>query len=88
MGHSRNLVIRGALNKVTEKEVRDHMEHIHNLIIVAFIWKGSDAFISTNSLTGSSLARLCLSSRQKYKVGFTHDRMGRGARRETETSNF
>jgi hypothetical protein len=32
-GASRNLVVRGALGKLTADQIRDHLDHIHNLVV-------------------------------------------------------
>jgi hypothetical protein len=32
-GASRNLIIRGALGKLTANQIRDHLDHIHNLVV-------------------------------------------------------
>lgn len=66
-GITRNMVIRSALNRVTEDEVREHLEHIHNLSICYIFFKGYDLYISTSSLIGTNLARICLLSRKTYK---------------------
>lgn len=66
-GHSRNLVIRGALGKIAEENIREDMEHIHNLVIIATVWRGSDLYISTNSVNNATFARNCMMSRLQYK---------------------
>jgi len=66
-GITRNLLLRNALNRVTEDEVRDHLEHIHNLSICHMSFKGYDLYVSTSSLIGANLARICLLSRKTYK---------------------
>lgn len=72
MGMSRNMVIRNALNRVTTEEVTEHVDHVHQLKVVQSLWRDYDLYLSTNSITGASLARLCLLSRQKYKVVASH----------------
>jgi len=68
-GVSRNLIIRGASNnnKLTEEKIRADMEHIHNLVIIAVVWRGADAYISTNSVNNAMFARTCMTSRALYK---------------------
>lgn len=65
---SRNMVIRNALNRVTIEEVIEHVDHVHQLKVVQTVWRDHDLYVSTNSITGASLARTCLLSRQQYKV--------------------
>jgi hypothetical protein len=66
-GQTRNLLLKNALNRVTEDEVTDHLEHIHNLTICYMFFKGYDLYVSTSSLVGATVARLCLLSRKTYK---------------------
>ena len=68
-GVSRNLIIRGASsnNKLTEEKIRADMEHIHNLVIIAVVWRGADVYISTNSVNNAMFARTCMTSRALYK---------------------
>ena len=67
IGHSRNLVLRGAAGRLTENKIRNDMDHIHNLVITAVIAHGSDVFISTNSVGGAQFAQTCMRSRKEYK---------------------
>jgi len=68
MNMSRNMVIRNALHRITTEEVIEHVDHVHQLKVVQTLWRGHDLYVSTNSISGASLARICLLSRQKYKV--------------------
>ncbi len=63
------MIIRGASNnnKLTEEKIRADMEHIHNLVIIAVVWRGADAYISTNSVNNAMFARTCMTSRALYK---------------------
>ncbi|KAL5396901.1 hypothetical protein PMIN03_004555 [Paraphaeosphaeria minitans] len=66
-GASRNLIVRGALGKLTAGQIQDHLDHIHNLVIVDIHFRGGDAFISTNSIHNALFARTCMMSRTVYK---------------------
>ncbi|KAF1947665.1 hypothetical protein EJ02DRAFT_1538 [Clathrospora elynae] len=66
-GATRNLVVRGVAGKVTADQVRDHLDHIHNLIVVEIHFKNGDAYISTNSIHNALFARTCMMSRTVYK---------------------
>ena len=63
------MIIRGASsnNKLTEEKIRADMEHIHNLVIIAVVWRGADVYISTNSVNNAMFARTCMTSRALYK---------------------
>lgn len=43
------------------------MEHIHNLFIIDVVFRGSDAYVSTNSVHNALFARTCMMSRSTYK---------------------
>lgn len=66
-GASRNLVIHGATGKLTADQIRDHLDHIHNLVVVDIQFRNHDAFISTNSIHNALFARTCMMSRTAYK---------------------
>ncbi|KAJ4333148.1 hypothetical protein N0V95_009502 [Ascochyta clinopodiicola] len=66
-GASRNLIVRGVAGKVSEEQIRDHLDHIHNLIVVDVYFKDGDAYISTNSVHNALFARTCMMSRTNYK---------------------
>lgn len=67
-GATRNILIRSALEKgLTEATVRDDMEHIHNLVIIDVVFRGADAYVSTNSIHNALFARTCMMSRSTYK---------------------
>ncbi|KJX92988.1 hypothetical protein TI39_contig4468g00001, partial [Zymoseptoria brevis] len=67
-GATRNIRIRGAVDKgLTEDVIRDDMEHMHNLIIIAVDFRKGDAFVSTNSVHNALFARTCMMSRSSYK---------------------
>jgi hypothetical protein len=59
--------VRNITGKVTADQIRDHLDHIHNLIVVDIYWKGDDAYISTNSVHNALFARTCMMSRTVYK---------------------
>jgi hypothetical protein len=66
-GASRNLIIRGATGKITADQIRDHLDHIHNLVVVDIQFRNQDAFVSTNSIHNALFARTCMMSRTAYK---------------------
>ncbi|RAR07927.1 carbon-nitrogen hydrolase [Stemphylium lycopersici] len=66
-GATRNLVVRGIAGKVTASQIRDHLDHIHNLVVVDIFFKDGDAYISTNSVHNALFARTCMMSRTVYK---------------------
>jgi hypothetical protein len=66
-GATRNLVVRGIAGKVTIDQIRDHLDHIHNLVVVDVYFKNGDAYISTNSIHNALFARTCMMSRTIYK---------------------
>ncbi|KAF2687407.1 hypothetical protein K458DRAFT_415662 [Lentithecium fluviatile CBS 122367] len=66
-GASRNLVIRGATGKLSTDQIRDHLDHIHNLVVVDIQFKNHDVYISTNSIHNALFARTCMMSRTPYK---------------------
>jgi hypothetical protein len=67
IGATRNIVIRGAVGKLTAEGIREDLDHIHNLVVVDITFKGFDAFISTNSVHNALFARTCMMSRTGYK---------------------
>jgi hypothetical protein len=66
-GATRNLVVRGVGSKVTTAQIRDHLDHIHNLVVVDINFRNGDAYISTNSIHNALFARTCMMSRTAYK---------------------
>ncbi|UNI13543.1 hypothetical protein JDV02_000278 [Purpureocillium takamizusanense] len=66
-GATRNLVIRRRNPNLTEKMIRDDLEHIHNLVVIRVEFIGESCYISTNSVNKAAFARLCLMSRRDYK---------------------
>ena len=67
IGATRNLVIRGAAEKLTEVQIRNHLDHIHNLVVIDVRFERGDVFISTNSIHNALFARTCMMSRTAYK---------------------
>lgn len=66
-GATRNVLIRAGASKLTEEQIRDDMEHIHNLIIIDVKIRNGDMYISMNSVHNALFARTCMMSRQLYK---------------------
>jgi hypothetical protein len=67
-GATRNLVVRGAAGRqISTDDIRDHLDHIHNLVVVDANMKNGDAYISTNSVHNALFARTCMMSRTAYK---------------------
>ena len=59
--------MRGLAGKVTEEQIRDHLDHIHNLVVVDVYFRGRDVHISINSIHNALFARTCMMSRTAYK---------------------
>lgn len=59
--------MRGVAARVTEEQIRDHLDHIHNLVVVDIYFKNGDAYISINSIHNALFARTCMMSRTIYK---------------------
>lgn len=76
-GASRNIVVHSAVEKgFTEAQIRDDMEHIHNLVIIDVTFRAGDAYVSTNSVHNALFARTCMMSRTSYrgcKIEFYRD---------------
>ncbi|KAF1932994.1 uncharacterized protein M421DRAFT_1566 [Didymella exigua CBS 183.55] len=66
-GATRNLIVRGVAGRLTEEQIRDHLDHIHNLVVVDIYFQNGDAHISTNSVHNALFARTCMMSRTVYK---------------------
>lgn len=66
-GATRNLVVRGVGGKLTADQIRDHLDHIHNLVVVDISFRRGDAYISTNSVHNALFGRTCMMSRSAYK---------------------
>jgi hypothetical protein len=66
-GSTRNLIVRGVGGKLTAAQIRGHLDHIHNLIVVDINFHNGDAYISTNSIHNALFARTCMMSRTAYK---------------------
>jgi hypothetical protein len=60
-------VVRGVGGKLTADQIRDHLDHIHNLIVVDINFRNGDAYISTNSIHNALFGRTCMMSRTSYK---------------------
>ena len=59
--------MRGIAGRVSEDQIRDHLDHIHNLVVVDVYFKNGDAYISTNSIHNALFARTCMMSRTVYR---------------------
>ncbi|KAF2271785.1 uncharacterized protein EI97DRAFT_242673 [Westerdykella ornata] len=67
-GATRNLVVRGAAAKqIAPDQIREHLDHIHNLVVIDVNMRNGDAYISTNSIHNGLFARTCMMSRTAYK---------------------
>jgi hypothetical protein len=66
-GASRNLVIRNVNPNITEAFIRQHLDHIHNLVVIDIQFSQGNAYISTNSVHNAMFARSCMMSRTAYK---------------------
>ncbi|KLU89037.1 hypothetical protein MAPG_08015 [Magnaporthiopsis poae ATCC 64411] len=66
-GATRNLVIRRCDPRITEEDLREDLEHIHNLVVIKITFIGNTCYISTNSVHNAMFARTCMMSRFKFK---------------------
>ncbi|KAF5668460.1 negative regulator of differentiation 1 [Fusarium heterosporum] len=66
-GASRNFVIRKRDLNLTAQDIRDDLEHIHNLHVVNIELDKDNCFVSTNAIHAAIFARTCLQSRVEYK---------------------
>ncbi|KAK6218718.1 hypothetical protein LQW54_002641 [Pestalotiopsis sp. IQ-011] len=66
-GATRNMIIRRCDPNQTEEKIRDHLEHIHNLVVIKIDFIGSSCYIKTNSVHNAMFARTCMMSRATYK---------------------
>ncbi|OKL57089.1 hypothetical protein UA08_07570 [Talaromyces atroroseus] len=81
-GASRNLVIHNTNPNITAKLIREHLEHIHNLVVldIRFDYAQSVAHIYTNSVHNAMFARSCMKSRAAYRgmrIEFADDECAR-----------
>lgn len=67
-GATRNLIIRNAASKIDEQEMREHMQHIDELIIIDYTVRGNDVHVETNSVHNALFARTCMLNRMPYKT--------------------
>lgn len=63
IGATRNLVIRRCDHRLTEADLREDLDHIHNLIVVKVDFVGGCCYIKTNSVHNAMFARTCMMSR-------------------------
>lgn len=66
-GATRNLVVQGIAGKLTANQIREHLDHIHNLVVVDIYFSNGNAYISTNSIHNALFAKTCMMSRTAYK---------------------
>ncbi|ETI27460.1 hypothetical protein G647_09650 [Cladophialophora carrionii CBS 160.54] len=66
-GLTRNLVIRFAKEEWTAQDIREDLEHIHQLQIVDLFFRNGHAYLSLNSIQHALTARTCMHSQLKYK---------------------
>jgi len=59
--------VRDVAGRVTEEQIRDHLDHIHNLVILKVYFKDRDVHTSINSIYNALSARACMMSRTIYK---------------------
>ena len=67
LGATRNVIVRGIHPTITEERIRNHLDHIHNIVVISVSFKDGDAYISLNSINISLFARTCMMSRVAYK---------------------
>ena len=66
-GATRNIIVHGIHPSITEARIREHLDHIHNLVVISISLKHGDAYISLNSINNSLFARTCMMSRATYR---------------------
>ncbi|ROW15044.1 hypothetical protein VPNG_03374 [Cytospora leucostoma] len=66
-GATRNLVIRRCDPRLTEKSIREDLDHIDKLVVIKVDFIGGSCYIKTNSVHNAMYARTCMMSRAKYK---------------------
>lgn len=67
-GATRNILIHSAADRgLTAPQIREDMEHIHNLVVIDVVFRGADALVSMNSIHNALFARTCMMSRSTYK---------------------
>ncbi|KAI1805666.1 hypothetical protein F4811DRAFT_514735 [Daldinia bambusicola] len=66
-GASRNLVIPDCEGKLTEREIRDDLEHIDMLVIIKISFLSGHCHIKTSSIFDAVVAKMCMQSRRKYR---------------------
>lgn len=66
-GATRNVIIRGVHPHISEERIRQHLDHIHNIVVISVSFENGDAYISLNSINSSLFARPCMMSRGTYK---------------------
>jgi len=66
-GASRNLVIYKYDNRHTEENIRDDLDHIHNLAVVKIEFRSGNCYVGLNSVHNAIYARQCMMSRFRYK---------------------
>ncbi|GME25570.1 hypothetical protein GTA08_BOTSDO05812 [Neofusicoccum parvum] len=65
---TRILRLRNGKRFVTEHDIQNDMEHIHNLVIIDIKVQGNDFIVYTNSVQRCGYARTCMASRMPYRV--------------------
>ena len=66
-GATRNLLLHNVNPKVTEDQIREDLDHIHNLVVIEVKFLDGLVQISLNSVHNALYARTCMRSRQTYK---------------------
>ncbi|KAH6969813.1 hypothetical protein HG530_014142 [Fusarium avenaceum] len=66
-GASRNFIIRKRDPNLTTQDIRDDLEHIHNLHVIGIEMDKDNCFVSTSAIHAAIFARNCLQSRLEYK---------------------
>lgn len=62
-GATRNIVIRRCNLTITEKMIREDLDHIHNIVVLKVEFIGGSCYIGTNSVHNALFARTCMISR-------------------------
>jgi len=66
-GATRNLLLSKVPPTLTEAQIREDLDHIHNLHVEKIEMKGGSILVNLNSVCVALFARTCLMSRSSYK---------------------
>lgn len=89
-GATRNLVIRFPKHDISEKTIREDLEHIHLLEVVDVQFRNGHIWISLNGVRNAINAKACMSTRLRYRkntIDFWPDECAASPQVRKETPN-